>query len=133
MCSQQCNAIKQNSNHANIIHLLCLFPKHSQNICPHLSTVGLESLLDINECLVSRSARWCSENELGVELPIQRNVPLLSDLGVDKRVVMLQVCSQSFGLEGSPDGVLVHSIRLCGPAWETVGVDGEFVLHCLNG
>jgi hypothetical protein len=42
---------------------------------------------------------------------------------------MLEVCAETFGFKGSPDGELVHGVGLGGPGWEAVGVDGEFLLH----
>ena len=59
-------------------------------------------------------------------------LPLGLCLLVNDRVVVLEVGTQSLGLEGGPDGVLVHTAGLRGPGWETVSVDGELVLVVLD-
>ena len=46
---------------------------------------------------------------------------------------MLQVASESVGLEGGPDDVLVHAGGVFGPLGELVGVDGEGGLQRLDG
>ena len=70
---------------------------------------------------------------MSVKLPVLRNVPLSSDLGVDKWAVVLEIAAQSFGFERGPDGELVHRIGLGGPEGELVGVGGEGFLHFCDG
>ena len=94
-----------------------------------LSTINLNSLLDILESLL---AGWCSlstEDQLSVEFPRSRDIPLRSNLGVDERVVVLEIGSESFSGEGGPDNELGHGIGLGGPDGELVSVGGEFLLH----
>jgi len=70
--------------------------------------------------LVARSAS--TEDQLRLELPFRINVPVLLHLGVDERVVVLQVSTTALGLQASPEHVLVHGGRVLGPSRELLGV-----------
>lgn len=74
-----------------------------------------------------------AEDELGAQLPLLGDVPLVLDLAVDDGVVVLQVGAEALGLEAGPQGELVHGGRVLGPDGEVVGVDGELALEVLDG
>jgi hypothetical protein len=99
----------------------------------NLSTVNLESLLNWLESLLAGLGNWGTNDQLGLQLPGLWNAPDALDLGIDQWVVVLEVGTETLGLEGSPDGVLVHAVGLGSPDWESVGVDGELVLEFLDG
>lgn len=48
------------------------------------------------------------------------------------RVVVLKVASTAFGLKGSPEVVLGHSVRLGCPAGEVLSVESELRLELLD-
>ena len=49
-----------------------------------------------------------TEDKLGDQPPLARQVPLLRDGGVDERVVVLQVCAEAEGFEGCPDCMILE-------------------------
>jgi hypothetical protein len=98
-----------------------------------LRAVNLKPIGDIHEGLVAGAGGGRAEDQLGIEFPVLGHVPLLGDLGVDERVVVLQVAAQALGLERRPHGELVHGVGLHGPDGELVGVEGELLLHGGDG
>ena len=79
-------------HHAKRLHIVsCLF------------TEDLEAVLQRRESLLAGRGGRSTEDELGIELPRSRQVPLLLDTLVDQRAVVLQVGAEAFGLESSPD------------------------------
>lgn len=65
--------------------------------------VDLDALTDgLLRLLTSLTGR-AAEDQLGDEVPLSRDVPLLSDLGVDERVIVLQVGTEAEGLKADPD------------------------------
>lgn len=99
----------------------------------NLSAKDLDALVDGDERLVAGLvALLAAKDELGVELPVRRDVPLRGDLLVDERVVVLQVGAQALGLEGDPQRVLQHGVGLGRPQGELVGVHGEGGLLLLD-
>ena len=98
-----------------------------------LCTKNLQPLLNVDEALLTRWRHWGTEHQLCAQLPVLRDVPCLCNLLVDQGVVVLEVGAESFLLESSPDHILVHSIRVCGPGGELVGVGGKFLLHSCDG
>lgn len=98
-------------------------------IAAHLSAEDLEALLDGLEVLGASIAGLAAEDELGVELPAVGDAPLAGDLGVDERVVVLQVGAEALGRQGRPDYVLEHGVRLQRPDGELVAVQGVLFLH----
>ena len=46
---------------------------------------------------------------------------------------MLQIAAEPFGLEGGPEDVLVHGVRVLGPRWKLIRIVRELVLHVLDG
>lgn len=95
----------------------------------HLCTENLQSLLNIHEGLLTSRGSWSAENQLSRQFPVLGDVPSLSDLLIDQRVVVLKVRAESLLLKSSPDRVLVHSVGMRSPDWELVSVKGEFLLH----
>ena len=93
--------------------------------------------LNILECLVSRLASLAvnsaAEDKLGPERPLLGDVPLVLDALVDDGVVVLEVGTEALGLEGHPQGVLVHGRRVLGPGGEVVGVEGKLLLESVDG
>ena len=86
----------------------------------HLSTKDLELLLEGAEFLLTGPGGLAAEDELGLELPAGGDLPLLGDLGVDERVVVLKVGTETLGLESGPESELEHGIGVTGPASESV-------------
>ncbi|KAH9874165.1 hypothetical protein IAQ61_004794 [Plenodomus lingam] len=68
--------------------------------------------------LLPSLASTSTKDELSPELPLKRNVPLLSGALVDDGVVVLKVGAQAFGLERDPEVVLVHGVGVLGPVAE---------------
>ena len=89
-----------------------------------LSTVGLEQLLNRLESLVTGLAGPATKDELGAELPVGGDLPLLGDLGINDGVVVLEVGTETLGLESNPDGELEHGVALGGPDGESFWGDG---------
>ena len=98
-----------------------------------LSAENLDTLLDRNVLLGGGLALLSTEDELSVESPCGGDLPGLSNLGIDQRVVVLEVGTETFSLESSPEEVLLDSSRLNGPRLESVGVDSELALESLDG
>lgn len=90
-----------------------------------LAEGGLEGLL---AGLTSAS----TEDKLGPELPVKRDVPCLSSLLVDDRVVVLEIGPETFSLEGNPEGELVHGVGMLGPVTVVVGVDGDVLAESVH-
>lgn len=63
----------------------------------------LEAVLDRSEGLVERTTGRGTKDQLGVELPAGRDVPLLLNLLVNQGAVVLEVGTQAFGGESGPD------------------------------
>lgn len=75
----------------------------------------LNGLLLLATLLDSLAGTLCvtTEDELGLELPLLREVPLSGHTLVDNRVVVLEVAGTAFGLEGGPEVVLGHGWTRC--------------------
>jgi hypothetical protein len=54
------------------------------------------------ELLLTRFAGTATEDQLAPELPVKRDIPVLSSLLVDDRVVVLKVSAETLGLKGNP-------------------------------
>lgn len=80
-----------------------------------------------------RVTSWRTNNQLSLELPISRDSPVLADLLINQWVVVLEVGTETLGLESSPGSELVHGVGLVGPARELVGVEWEAGLEALDG
>lgn len=72
-----------------------------------LGAVDLEDLGDGLGLLGAGLAGATAEDELGIELPGGGDLPGLGDLGVDEGVVVLEVGTETLGLESGPDGELL--------------------------
>lgn len=97
-----------------------------------LSSEGEETLtLNWLELLWSVLANWSADDKLGLEDPGLWDLPVLDQLGVNERVVVLEVASETLSLEGGPGSKLVHGVGLGGPAREAVGVEWEGLLLSL--
>lgn len=101
----------------NISNIYLLLAKH------------LNPLLNGLLGLLTRSSLRATEDHLRNEAPLSRQVPLLRDSGVDQRVVVLQVCAETQGLEAGPHEVLVHGVGVVGPRLEMVREGGEFLFE----
>lgn len=85
------------------------------------------------ELLLARLATAATEDQLGPELPLEGNAPVLSSLLVNDGVVVLQVSAEALSLERNPQRVLVHSVGVLGPVAEVVGVKRECLAEVLDG
>jgi hypothetical protein len=104
--------------------------------CVHLllSTVDKQPLaLDLLELLLARLAGTATEDQLAAELPLKGNVPVVSRLLVNERVVVLQVGAEALSLESRPQGELVHGVGVLAPVAEVVCVQGELLAKVLDG
>ena len=72
-----------------------------------LGAVDLEDLTDGLGLLGAGLASAAAKDELGVELPGGGDLPGLGDLGVDQGVIVLEVGTETLGLESGPDGELL--------------------------
>ena len=99
-----------------------------------LSTVDKQpGALDRLELLLTSIGNLATEDELGAELPVDGDVPVLLGLAVDEGVVVLEAGAKILSLEGGPESVLVHSGSVLAPVAEVVGIDGEGLAEGLNG
>lgn len=89
--------------------------------------------LDRLELLLTSIGDLATEDELGAELPVDGDVPVLLGLAVDEGVVVLEAGAKTLSLEGGPESVLVHSGSVLAPVAEVVGIDGEGLAEGLNG
>jgi hypothetical protein len=89
-----------------------------------------ESLLEL---LLAGLARTSTKDQLGPELPLKWDAPVLGSLLVNDGVVVLQVCAEALSLKSNPERVLVHGVGVLGPVAEVVGVKGELLAQVLNG
>jgi hypothetical protein len=85
------------------------------------------------ELLLLRLAALSTKHQLGPELPLVRDAPVLGGLLVDDGVVVLEVRAETLGLERDPQGVLVHGVGMLGPVAEVVCVGGERLAQLLDG
>ena len=92
-----------------------------------------DPLLEGLELLGARLACAATNDQLSAELPLKRHLPVLLDLLVDNRVVVLQVGTEALGLEGDPEGVLVDGGCVLGPVAKVVGVLRESLAKGLYG
>lgn len=120
--------------------MLCLLPMYHPMLITHLSTLAVHEqpatsnlLLGPRSKVLPGTLLGTSEDKLGLQRPLERNVPNLAGLLVRKRVVVLQVGSETFGFQCGPGGVLVHGGGVLGPGRELVGVLGELGLEVLDG
>jgi hypothetical protein len=89
-----------------------------------------ESLLEL---LLARLASAATKDKLRPELPLERDVPVISSLLVDDGVVVLQVGAEALGLKRNPERVLVHGVGVLGPVAEVVCVQREGLAEVLDG
>jgi hypothetical protein len=80
------------------------------------------------ELLLARLSSLASKHQLRPERPFLRHIPLGLHLLVHNGVIMLQVGTETFGLERDPERELVHGGGVLGPGGEVVCVDGELLL-----
>lgn len=97
-----------------------------------LSAKDLDTLINALEGLLTSLTVPVAKDELGVELPGDRDLPGFGNLLVDDRVVVLEVGTETLGLEGGPEEELLDGVGLVGPDGEAVGVDGELVGKFVN-
>lgn len=83
--------------------------------------------------LLPRTIRDVAKHELSLELPLLRNAECLGGLLVGNGVVMLEVCSETLSLKGSPEVILVHGGCVLGPLGEVLRIDGVGGLQLLDG
>lgn len=104
------------------------------NACLLLRAVNKQSLA---KCLLELLLAWLActstKHQLAPKLPLKRDAPVLCRLLVNDRVVVLQVCAETLGLERNPQRVLVHSISVLGPVAEVVCVEWELLAEVLDG
>lgn len=86
-----------------------MYQSHLYNITPNLVepisssqslplfAVNEYSLREWLECLFTGRARRFAEHKLGLQTPLERNIPCLGDSCVNHWVVMLQVAPQTLG------------------------------------
>lgn len=98
-----------------------------------LRAVDEDSLLEGLELLLSRLAGAAAKDELGSELPLLRNLPLLLGALIHNGVVVLEVGTEALSLQRGPQSVLVHGRGVLGPVTEVVCVDGERLAEVLDG
>src|SRR5712671_2599923 len=67
-----------------------------------LCTVNLQPFTQLAEGLLPRAACRGAEDQLGVELPVLRDVPGLLHASVDQRVVVLQVGAEALSHQSGP-------------------------------
>lgn len=75
----------------------------------------LNRLLALRRQLVACSFSSVTKHKLGLQAPLQWNVPNLASLLVGQRVVVLKIGAETFGFESRPDFVLVHGGGVFGP------------------
>lgn len=85
------------------------------------------------ELLLARLASAATKDQLGPELPLERDAPVLSSLLINDGVVVLQVCAEALSLERNPQRVLVHGVGVLGPVTEVVGVERERLAQVVDG
>lgn len=73
------------------------------SIVMRLFAKDLEAVLQGRESLLARLRGRDAKDQLSVELPRGRQVPLLLDLLVNERAVVLQVGTEALGLQSGPD------------------------------
>ena len=98
-----------------------------------LRAVDEDPLLEGLELFLSWLAGAATEDELGSELPLLGDLPLLLGTLVDNGVVVLEVGTKALGLQGCPQSVLVHGRGVLGPVTKVVRVDGEGLAEVLDG
>lgn len=92
-----------------------------------------DPLLDGLELLLAGLACTSSKDELGTELPLLGDLPLLLSTLVDNGVVVLEVGAEALSLKRNPGGVLVHGRCVLGPVAEVVCVEREGLAEVLDG
>lgn len=85
------------------------------------------------ELLLASLASATTEDELTPQLPLKRDLPVLSSLLVDDGVVVLKVGAEALSLKSDPQSILVHGIGVLAPVAEVMGVQGESLAKVLNG
>lgn len=88
----------------------------------------LEALLVVDESLLSSGFQSFAKDKFSVQLPFLRKTVLLVDALVGQIAVVLQVGSQSSGLEHGPHIDLSHARRVCGPLREAVSIGSNLLL-----
>lgn len=111
--------------------------KALDSLHPFLRTKDLQLVLHrlhfLRLELLSLLIRGVAKDQLRLLAPFQWDLVLGRDLFVGKRVVVLQIAAETFGLEGGPEHVLVHGGGVLAPWWELVGVLREFFLEGFDG
>jgi len=99
----------------------------------------LNALLEVVEALwmsrVARLANGDAEGNNGSALPAFRDIEgLLNGSGNGRREgeVVLEVCTETFGLEGSPNDILQHCRGIFRPGGERMSHGGHLLLHVLD-
>ena len=92
-----------------------------------------DPLLNGLELLLAGLACTSTKDELGTELPLLGDLPLLLSTLVDNGVVVLEVGAEALSLERNPGGVLVHGRCVLGPVAEVVCVEREGLAEVLDG
>lgn len=98
-----------------------------------LRTMHKQALLNRLKLLLARLASTATKNQLGAQLPLKRDLPVLLRLAIDDRVVVLQGGAEAGGLERGPQGELMHGGGVLAPDGEVGGVEGEGLLQGLDG
>jgi hypothetical protein len=84
------------------------------------------------ELLLASLTRAATKDQLGPELPLEGNIPVLSSLLVDNWVVVLEVSTEALGLKRNPQSVLMHGVGVLRPIAEVVGIEGERFAEVLD-
>lgn len=85
----------------------------------------LVSFLQAHKFFFWRNTSLASKDHLSVQLPSRRDLPLVHDVCINNRVVVLQANTQALCVEREPDGVLNHGVRLGCPHPKVTGVGRE--------
>ena len=85
------------------------------------------------ELLLARLTSTATKDQLGPQLPLLGDVPVVGSLLIDDWVIVLEVSAEALSLERDPQSVLVHRVGVLGPVAEVVGVEGECLAQVLDG
>jgi len=85
------------------------------------------------ELLLARLTSTATKDQLGPQLPLLGDVPVVGSLLIDDGVIVLEVSAEALSLERDPQSVLVHRVGVLGPVAEVVGVEGECLAQVLDG
>lgn len=84
-----------------------------------------DPLLQREELLVDHGRRTglAAKDQLRLQTPLERDLPVRLHFLVDHRVVVLEVGGETFHLEGGPEGELVHGGGVFAPLREVLAVE----------